>query len=81
MRYDLCIILLFGEAQGVVCVAYCPLGHSGKDLLANPEVAALAESVGRSPAQAPPPPPPPPARMYARTRTRTHRRPSRACLH
>lgn len=34
-------------------MAYGPLGHSKTDLLAHPEVAAIAEEVGRSPAQVP----------------------------
>ena len=37
--------------QGITCEAYGPLGHSKTDLLAHPEVTALAKEVDRSPAQ------------------------------
>jgi diketogulonate reductase-like aldo/keto reductase len=37
--------------QGITCEAYGPLGHSKTDLLAHPEVTAVAKEVDRSPAQ------------------------------
>ena len=41
--------------QGVHCVAYSPLGHGSYLLFDLPEVKAIAEEVGRSPAQVNPP--------------------------
>jgi diketogulonate reductase-like aldo/keto reductase len=37
--------------KGITCEAYGPLGHSKTDLLAHPEVTAVAKEVDRSPAQ------------------------------
>ncbi|KAK9807579.1 hypothetical protein WJX72_003232 [[Myrmecia] bisecta] len=37
--------------KGVKCVAYSPLGHSAPVLLTHPEVVAIAEETGKTPAQ------------------------------
>lgn len=37
--------------QGVICVAYSPLGHGKSVLFDDPDVKRLAEECGRSPAQ------------------------------
>ena len=45
-----------GWTQGVTCIAYSPLGHSavgGAGLMTDPEVAGVAEEVGKTPAQVP----------------------------
>ena len=41
--------------QGVHCVAYSPLGHGSSVLFDLPEVKAIAEEVGHTPAQVKPP--------------------------